>query len=204
MIDYSKGAVVDAIEDGKIVRVPEDYARREGLLILRRQESVPDSPLTPKEKKDSETRRNKGFIGMDDLRRPLKSQRSDLQNELVENFHWILIEKRKSRGVTRKKLAEAIGESEMSLKMIENGVLPMNNFILVNKLESYFGVSLRRNKVANVERGALRQVIDFARKEQKKPENRGADEVIDVSEDSGKKMKEKTADDEGFIDLTNL
>jgi ribosome-binding protein aMBF1 (putative translation factor) len=193
MIDYS-GGTVEAIEDGRIVRVTEDYARREGLLILRKQAHVSDAPLSVKEKKDEGIRKNKGFVGMDDLRKPLKSQKTEVMNELLDNFHWILLEKRKSRGLTRKKAAEALGESEMNIKMIENGVLPMNNFVLVNKLESYYGVSLRRNKVATSGGAQLRQIIDFAKKEAPKEENKalkgenkgspnGDEEVLDLTAD---------------------
>ncbi len=192
MIEYS-GAIVEAIEDGRIVRVSEDYAKREGLLILRKKPQVSDAPLSAKEKKDEGMRRNKGFVGMDDLRKPLKSQRSEVMNELIENFHWVLLEKRKARGLTRKKVAEALAESEMNIKMVENGVLPMNNFVLVNKLESYYGVSLRKNKVATPSAGPLRQIIDFAKKE--------------TSERAGEKAKERTGgeskeNNEEVLDLT--
>jgi ribosome-binding protein aMBF1 (putative translation factor) len=180
MIEYS-GATVEAIEDGRIVRVSEDYARREGLLILRKKAQVSDAPLSAKEKKDEGMRKNKGFVGMDDLRKPLKSQRSEVMNELIENFHWVLMEKRKARGLTRKKVAEALGESEMNIKMIENGVLPMNNFVLVNKIESYYGVSLRKNKVATPEGKPLRQIIDFAKKET--PSEEKAKNVSKVDEE---------------------
>ena len=190
MIDYSgNGQIVEAIEEGRIVRVAEDYARREGLLILRKPNAAIQQNLTPKEKKDEEGRRNKGFIGMDDLRKPLKSQQSELMKEMVENFHWVLVQKRKAKGLMRKKLGELIGESETNIKMIENGVLPMNNFVLVNKLESFYGISLRKNKVAE-NKEPLRQVIDFAKKttpgksEEKKDEKAeeiSSDEIIDLS-----------------------
>ena len=161
MLEFGKpreNVLVDAIEGGKIVKVSEDYAKREGLLILRKASPVIEQSKLPR--KEDENRRNKGFIGMDDLRKPLSSKNNELLKELVENFHWILVQKRKARGLARKKVADAIGETELSVKMIENGVLPMNNFILVNKLESYYGVNLRKNKTASSSQ-PLRQIIDF-------------------------------------------
>ena len=121
---------------------------------------------------------------MEDLRKPLNSKNNEILRELVENFHWTLIQKRKGTQMTRKKLAEALGESEVNIKMIENGVLPANNFILINKLERFYGIILRKNKVADAGGKTLRQVIDFnsksnesgvkipswARKEDKKEE----------------------------------
>lgn len=208
MIEYSKNAeLVDAIEEGKIVRVPEDYARREGLLILRKSASLENS--VPKEKKEEDARKNKGFIGMDDLRKPLSTKNNDLLKELVENFHWILLQKRKARGLTRKKVADSIGESELNLKIIENGVLPMNNFILVNKLESFYGVSLRKNRVAE-NKAPLRQIIDFKKKEQPNKTEKNSEEIINLDYSEKGRVGNKAEkldlpkDEDDFIDLSKL
>lgn len=186
MLDFGKPkgeALVDAIEDGRIVKVSEDYARKEGLLILRKTMQIP-TQQTPAEKKQQEARNNRGFIGMEDLRKPLRAKDNELLNELVENFHWILVQKRKLRGVTRKKVAEAVGEQELNIKMIENGVLPANNFVLINKLESYYGINLRKNKIASGSDRPLRHVIDFAsriaaRREEKRGGGKDAIEILD-------------------------
>ena len=161
MLEFGKpreNAFVDAIEGGKIVKVSEDYAKREGLLILRKAAPIIEQTKSPR--KEEEARKNKGFIGMEDLRKPLSSKNNELLKELVENFHWTLVQKRKVRGLNRKKVADAIGERELSVKMIENGVLPVNNFVLLNKLESYYGINLRKNKVASSKQ-PLREIIDF-------------------------------------------
>lgn len=220
MIKYSNPpALVDAIEEGRIVKVTEDYARREGLLILRKSFSVVSEP-TVVQKKEEEARRNRGFIGMDDLRKPLKSKENELQKELVENFHWMLVEKRKVRGLTRKKLADSIGESETNVKMIENGVLPVNNFILVNKLESFYGISLRKNKIASVPSDRpLRQPIDFAgkiaaRRMEKSGSSKNATELVGSVEPAARKDAPAESEEEkkevldlsadGEIDISKL
>jgi ribosome-binding protein aMBF1 (putative translation factor) len=204
MIEYSnKTAVVDAIEDGRIVRVSEDYAKREGLLILRK--PVEEVKQTISGKREDSIRKNKGFIGMEDLRKPLSTKNNEILRELIENFHWTLVQKRKGRLLTRKKVAEALGESEVNIKMIENGVLPADNFILINKLESYYGISLRKNKIAE-NKAPLRQIIDFNKKltESKEKgieiddENDGANK--EIKED--KQVTEKSNDYE--IDVTEL
>ncbi len=164
MIEFGKPKeeeLVDAIEQGRIVKVSEGYAHREGLLILRKTPHIP-TQQTPVEKKQQEARINKGFIGMEDLRKPLRTKDNELLNELIDNFHWDLVQKRKLRGLTRKKVAEDVGETEINIKMIENGVLPASNFVLVNKLERYYGISLRKNKIASGSDRPLRHVIDFA------------------------------------------
>jgi ribosome-binding protein aMBF1 (putative translation factor) len=119
------------------------------VLILRKQPIVPgQATLSSKalaKKKDEE----KKFVGFDELRKPLKSKESELAKELIENFHWELLKKRKARNLTRKQVALTVGESEENLKLIEAGILPESNFILVNKLENYYGINLRINKVAS-------------------------------------------------------
>jgi len=131
---------VDAIESGRIVRVTEGYAKREGLFILRKHESVIATPV--KKNKDEE-----GRPLFDDFRKPLRFKENDVAKDMVSNFHWMLIEKRKARNMTRKQLANALGESENSIKLMENGVIPFGNYVLVNKLEKFYGISLRKGSI---------------------------------------------------------
>ena len=48
--------IVEAIDEGRIVKVPEDYARREGLLILRKpvQASLEERHAQIKARQDAE------------------------------------------------------------------------------------------------------------------------------------------------------
>ncbi|MEM4271632.1 MAG: hypothetical protein QXD13_00895 [Candidatus Pacearchaeota archaeon] len=135
---------VEAIEDGKIVKVPEEYARREGLLVLRKQPAVVPEQQRVLEMKQKEKRDKETFLGIDSFRRPLKSEGDEILSGLVENFHWQIVQKRKTMRLTRKQVADAINETELSLKMVENGVLPEKNFVLVNKLENFLGLKLRK------------------------------------------------------------
>lgn len=127
---------VEAIEDGKIVKVTEDYARREGLLIIRKPTiSVSNTP-----KKEDDRR-----LLFDDFRRPIKKPKSQVMSELKEHFYWEVAEKRKKLNLTRKQLASAIGVYETDIKMIENGTLPKDDFVIINKLQNYLGVNLRKD-----------------------------------------------------------
>lgn len=204
MIEYSgKAAVVDAIEDGRIVRVSEDYARREGLLVLRKPSE--EVKQTGSGKREDESRKNKGFIGMEDLRKPLSTKNNEILKELIENFHWTLVQKRKGRLLTRKKVADALGESEVNIKMVENGVLPANNFILINKLESYYGISLRKNKVAE-NKAPLRQIIDFSKRlnENKEKEIEIVNENVEEEDNKNKEVKKAEESKDFEIDITEL
>ena len=131
--------MVEAIDDGRIVRVPEDYAVREGLLILRKpQAPVSAQPLV-------EERPEKRSSGLDAFRKPLRYKQNDVVGSLVDHFHWIVGQKRKERGLTRKQVATAVQCSEHAIKMIENGILPAENYILINRIEKFLGVMLRKD-----------------------------------------------------------
>ncbi len=62
--------------------------------------------------------------------------------QLIDNFHWILKRARVSKKITRKQLANAIGESEAAIKMAEQADLPDDFPILIKKLETYFEIKL--------------------------------------------------------------
>lgn len=64
------------------------------------------------------------------------------KEDLVRNYHWLIFTTRRARRITQLKLAEAIGESEASIKLVERGILPDNYHPFINKLQTYLGVTL--------------------------------------------------------------
>jgi len=50
---------------------------------------------------------------------------------------------RRAKKLTQKQFAEAIEESEEAIKMAEKGVLPKDDFVLVNKIENYLGIRIK-------------------------------------------------------------
>lgn|SRR3989344_1702931 len=133
----TKTDLVEALEEGKIVRVPESYAKIEGLAIIRR-------PILKgrNSKKNEEEER----ITFEDLRKPLNWKKNQVVAELIENFHWQISRRRKELGLTRRQIARSINESENNLKLIENGILPRNDFVIVNKLQTFLNLNLRKDK----------------------------------------------------------
>lgn len=61
--------------------------------------------------------------------------------DLVDNFHWVIMRARRSKHITQKQMAEAIGEAEMAIKKAEEGFLPENNYLL-NKIQNYLRINL--------------------------------------------------------------
>ncbi len=150
--------MVEAIDDGKIVRVSEEYAKREGLPILRRSNvenketrAVNETDLVKRREFsgrgifDSSRVHNKGILAFEEYRRPLKRSESDVSNELIDNFHWEILKRRKEKEINRKQFAVDLGVSEEEVKIVENGRLPRNDFVLINKIQSYLGINLRKD-----------------------------------------------------------
>ncbi len=63
---------------------------------------------------------------------------------LIDNFHWIIMRKRRSMKLTQASLAKKIGEPELSVKSLERGILPRGYEIIIKKLETYLSIRVFR------------------------------------------------------------
>ena len=74
--------------------------------------------------------------------------------------------------MSRKQVASSIACTENDLKMMENGVLPSNDFVLVNKLQSYYSINLRKDgkDFVGLARNKVEKTKDW---ENKTRENKG-------------------------------
>ncbi len=77
---------------------------------------------------------------------------SDLKEDLVENFHWVIMRKRRAKRLSREELASAIQESPSVIEIIEQEAkLPRDYVSLIKKIENCLGVVLlidKRRKVS--------------------------------------------------------
>ena len=81
--------------------------------------------------------------------------------DLVDNFHWIVMRARRLKKLTQKKLAQEISESEVAIKMAERGVLPEDDYRLVNKLESFLGIKIIKTKIQKLPEKQPVRIIKF-------------------------------------------
>ncbi len=65
---------------------------------------------------------------------------------LINNFHWIIMRKRRLKHITQEQLAKEINEPEAAIKMIEKGIIPRGIYNLIEKLEKYFDVRLTQKE----------------------------------------------------------
>jgi transcriptional regulator with XRE-family HTH domain len=63
---------------------------------------------------------------------------------LIPNFHWEVQRAKRIKKLTREEFAKGIGESDATVRMIEQGFLPNNDYKIINKIESFLGISLRK------------------------------------------------------------
>jgi ribosome-binding protein aMBF1 (putative translation factor) len=76
--------------------------------------------------------------------RNLKERRANQPADLIDNFNWTIQRIRRNKKITREQFSKGIGEPESAIRMIEQGVLPGNNYKIISKIESYLGVTLRK------------------------------------------------------------
>ena len=135
------------LEDSPILRKPTIFQLKE----LERRPTVYErlaraAGLDPKEKKVEKT---ESLLKQETTLRAIvdKNYQEKVKQEakprpdLIDNFHWMIMRTRRSKHITQKQLAEAIGEAEAAIKMAEEGVLPENNYLL-NKIQNYLGINL--------------------------------------------------------------
>lgn len=66
------------------------------------------------------------------------------RDDLIDNFHWIVMRARRNKKMTMTQFAKAIGESERMVKMIEQGILPEGggDYGLIRKIEAILSINL--------------------------------------------------------------
>lgn len=132
------------------------------------------SGVKPKEIRNTEFGRQKSVrqTTNKDFEEEIKRQNFVLRKrtDLVDNFHWIIMRVRRVKGLTQGQLAERIGESESSIKMAEQGVVP-EGYVLLDKLERFLRVKLIKEKGTYIpEPEPRRENIPDIKPEEKAPE----------------------------------
>lgn len=146
----SKG-FVEAIRDGEIVRVPHSVAVEEDLFILRTLNAPPQENIAPVQTlgRQNSKQETKGSVFSDWKVGKFGNKKNNVVQDLIPNFHWEIGRQRKKRNLTRHKLAEIIRANESDVKMLELGELPYDDFVLISRIEQFFGINLRKYGLPN-------------------------------------------------------
>lgn len=138
-------------EDSPVIRKPTDFQLKE----VERKPSVYER-LSKVAGLDPNRRRDEKSINLLKEETSLKAivdknyqekigQGAKPRPDLVDNFHWVIMRARRSKHITQKQMAEAIGEAEMAIKKAEEGFLPENNYLL-NKIQNYLKINLFKDR----------------------------------------------------------
>lgn len=96
-------------------------------------------------------------ITLDRLRKPKdyseilrrREERARVRNiplNLIDNYNWFIQRARRNRKMTLIQLGSIIGESNSSLKLIEDGFLPDDADRIIRKIEQFFKINLRKSQ----------------------------------------------------------
>jgi ribosome-binding protein aMBF1 (putative translation factor) len=151
-ISEEKVKLYSAISERGVVKICRDCNSIERLPIIKKPS---DSQIEDSKRQQSVRdmlsgiNKNKLLAGREvSLRelvdRNLKERKEKQPSDLIDNFHWTIQRIRRNRKITREQFSKGIGEPESKVRMIEQGILPDNDYKIINKIESYLGVSLRK------------------------------------------------------------
>lgn len=157
-------------EDMPVFKKPEDY-QFEGIY---QRKSVYDrlsqaaGLKNPEEhrKRISDFGKNSGTLKDESLRKIVnKNFESKVKNypkneDLIDNFHWVLMRARRSKKISQRQLAEGIKEPESAIVMAEKGFIPQGNDLFVRKLEHSLGIRISKRTFENAKEGIIESEVE--------------------------------------------
>jgi len=194
-VSRKKVRLLDVISSKGIVKICEACSKAEDMPILRRpttfqlKESEKKPPgiydmlLSARRQEKIKTETTLKEI-VDKKYEMMVSEEKKPRPEFVDNFHWIVMRARRLKKLTQEQLAKEISESIAAIKMAEQGILPEDDYRLVNKLEGFLGINLVKDvsKIPEFSHERLpARIIKFDTKTMK-----------DLTISDLKKMKEQT------------
>ena len=201
----NQAKLLDAIYGNEIVKICEECSLVEQIPIIRKPTSFQlkesDKPYTVYQRLSRMA--GVGFRGqvkqeqprgltLDNLRKPKdylkvmqeKQERAKKYNrpmDLIDNFHWNISMERKKRHMSLTQLGGIIGESETTLKMIEQGFVPDDGNRIIGKIEQYFNINLRKTSAKPISKEQPARILNFDQKS-----------LDSLTIEDLKKMKEET------------
>ncbi len=150
-VSGDKVRLSNAISSKGIVKICDDCASAEKLPIIKKptDSQIIDSQRQ-KSVRDRLTGMNKRLVSgreislRDLIDQKFKNKTVHSNPDLADNFHWVIQRIRRARKITREEFAKGINEPEATVRMIEQGILPENNYKIITKIEEYLKINLRK------------------------------------------------------------
>jgi len=216
-VSGEKVRLYNAISRKGIVKVCSECASIEKIPIIRQptENQIEDSKRQ-KSVRDmlAGVNRGKALAGREiSLRelvdRNLKERLAKQPSDLIDNFQWTIQRVRRNRKITREQFARGIGESEATVRMLESGILPNNDYKIIGKTESFLGVNLKKagtSKLQGINKNEALKKIGFDRDSTNRlkiadlREMKKRQEESKKSTDRWEERRNETGDIEGDID----
>ena len=143
-------------------------------------------------------------------------------DNLVDNFNWVVMRKRRIMKLTRGELADAVMEQPLVIEALEGGNLPKDYSILIKKIENYLGIRLlKKNGEVKPEEIMVESKIpsgilisDLKKKteekkswlfgRQKKEELYNEEEILEPEEVEEEKIENKSLDELSDEEINDL
>ncbi len=149
--------IFDAIFDGRMISICERCSIVENVPLIKKPDT---NQLKESEKGIGVYDRMRRISGIRPVEKPETFFQEDRLRELnnnpelelpekqslnlIDHFHWDVMKNRRRKGLSQRQLAEAIGESELAIQLVEKSKLPENVEPIINKLEQFFQIKLRK------------------------------------------------------------
>jgi len=84
-----------------------------------------------------------------------KMKKSPRNEDLIDNFHWVIMRSRRGKKISQKQFADEIQEPESAVAMAERGVIPAGNDFFVRKIEQFLGIRISKKTFQNAKEGIV-------------------------------------------------
>lgn len=162
-VDGKEVRLFDAIYEGRMGNLCERCSIIENIPIIKKPAT---SQLRDSEKDIKVYSRMKELAGIKDPKKEETFFREDRLKELnehpnleipekdnlnlIDHFHWEIMKNRRRKGLSQKKLAESLGESEVVIQMLEKAQLPEKAEQIIKKIEQF--LQIRLTKISDTQR----------------------------------------------------
>jgi len=154
--NIDRQASFEVITKEGIAQICRECFEREKFPLLNRKkiEIVPQSIYSKKrheeQKKENSFLKNqeqelKKIVSQNYSSNRLKSKPDDL----IDNFHWVIMRARRSKKITQEQFAKEIKEPEIAIKKIEKGELPEKYQEIIKKIETALRICLMKKEKTN-------------------------------------------------------
>jgi ribosome-binding protein aMBF1 (putative translation factor) len=149
--NIDKQASFEVITQEGIVRICKECFEKENFPSLNRKKTdIAPRYVYPKKEHENKEKENL-FLKNQELKKISNQNYSQRMleskpNDLIDNFHWVIMRARRSKKITQEQFAKEIKEPEIAIKKIEQGKLPEKYSEIIKKIETALRINLLKEK----------------------------------------------------------